>query len=184
MELATFIYPLIITLFFTALSGSVYYRIFLKRDVAIATVFFGVLVFCIVYFVSFEDNIGLGIGLLGILSLIRLRSTPENLIDISYIFYSITIGLINTSLENVPMMLLVDAILTTILALLSSQIIFQKKINTINIVIDDLNFNLLGNRTEVTKKISEEYELKVKNWEIIKVNRLKDTVTIKVIYEE
>lgn len=178
-----FLYPIGTTLFFTSLSALFYYKLYPKRDIAGATVIFGLLVFCIVFFVSFEHNIGLGIGLLGILSLIRLRSTPENLIDISFIFYSITVGLLNASIQSIGTIWVVNAMLTGILFAIASHFLFRKKIISTRVIFDDLNFEEMNNIQELKKRIKKDLNIEAIEAEVTRVDHLRDTVTVSVKYE-
>jgi hypothetical protein len=178
-----FLYPLFATLFFTGISALYYYKLYFKRDIAAATVMFSLLVFCIVFFVSFEHNIGLGIGLLGILSLIRLRSTPENLVDISFVFYAITIGLLNASIQGIGTILLVNAIISIVLYFLSTNIFFKKRIVKTRIIFDDLNFEEMHSREELKKRIKKDLKIEALTAEITKIDYMKDCVTVNITYE-
>lgn len=144
---------------------------------------FSLLVFCIVFFVSFEHNIGLGIGLLGILSLIRLRSTPENLIDISFIFYSITVGLLNASIQSIGTIWVVNAILTGILFAISSHFLFRKKIVSTRVIFDDLNFKEMHSSRELKERIKKDLNIEAIEARVTRIDHLRDTVTVRVTYE-
>ncbi len=183
ITIQNFLYPLLATLFFTGVSAFYYYKLYLKRDIAGATVMFSLLVFCIVFFVSFEHNIGLGIGLLGILSLIRLRSTPENLIDISFVFYSITIGLLNASIQGIGMILIVNAILSVVLYFLSTNFLFRRKIVKTKVVFDDLNFEEINSKAKLKQRIKKDLNIDAVGAEVTKIDYLKDCVTVMITYE-
>lgn len=184
MDILNFLYSIGITIFFTVVSATVYFRIYNKKDVAFSTAFYGLLVFCIVYFVSFESNLGLGIGLLGILSLIRLRSTPENLIDISFIFYSITIGLINASVsDNFMAIAIVDVLLTVILLVLASRMIFRRNIVTSKVVFDDIEFEKLDSQKYLKDRVKKDLKIKPLYVTITRIDYLRDSVTLNVLYE-
>ncbi len=184
MDIANFLYSIGLTLGFTALSAGIYFRIFNKKDIAFSTALYGLLVFCIVYFVSFESNIGLGIGLLGILSLIRLRSTPENLIDISFIFYSITIGLLNASMsDDLLSVVIADGFLTTVLIALASGLFFRKNIVTSKVIFDDLEFEKLNSLKYLKERVKKDLKIDPIYVAVTRVDYLKDSVNVKVTYE-
>lgn len=177
-----FLLPLFATLFFSVLSAIFYYKYNLKRDIASSTVIFSVLVFFIVYFVSFENNIGLGIGLLGILSLIRLRSTPENLTDIGLIFYAISLGLLNASIIDIYTVLIVDTLSSLVLFALYSGMIFKKRITSMKIVFDDLNFEEKHSMTKIKERVKKDHGILPIYAHISKIDHLKDTVTVNILY--
>lgn len=178
-----FLLPLGATLLFSILSAFFYYKYNLKRDIAASTVIFSVLVFFIVYFVSFENNIGLGIGLLGILSLIRLRSTPENLTDIGLIFYAISLGLLNASIGDFYTILIVDFLSSIILFALYSGLIFKRKMTSMKVVFDDLNFEDKKNMEKIKERVRKEHNINPVYAHISKIDHLKDTVTVIIFYE-
>jgi len=184
MDIANFLYSIGITLGFTALSAGVYFRIYNKRDVAFSTALYGLLIFCIVYFVSFESNIGLGIGLLGILSLIRLRSTPENLIDISFVFYSITIGLLNASMSDKLLTIIIaDGFLTVILIALASGLFFRRNIVSSKVVFDDLEFEKLDSVKYLKERVKKDLKIDPIYVSVTRIDYLKDSVNLRVTYE-
>jgi Domain of unknown function (DUF4956) len=184
MDITNFFLSIGITLSFTVVSSAIYFRIYNKKDVAFSTAFYGILVFSIVYFVSFESNLGLGIGLLGILSLIRLRSTPENLIDISFIFYSITIGLINASVSDDYMSIaILDLVLTVILIVLASGVLFRKNIVSSKVVFDDLEFEKLDSVKYLKERVKKELKIDPIYVAVTRIDYLKDSVNLRVTYE-
>lgn len=184
MAFQEFLLPILITIFFSSISAIFYYRHYLKRDIAISIILYSLFVFCIVYFVSFEDNLGLGLGLLGILSLIRLRSSVDNLIDIGFIFYSITIGLLNASIQEVlPMIISVNVFLTLMILLLGSGVIFQRNLATTKITFDDLDLDRLADPSYLKGRVKERLRVNVLDLQVENVNYLRDSVTVTVTYE-
>jgi len=172
-----------LTLLFSLLAAFFYYKKFYKKDIATSVVLYSLLIFNIVFFISFENNIGLGIGLLGILSLIRLRSTLDNLTDIGFIFYAIGIGLLNASISSIPTLLVVDGLLAFILILLSSDLIlFKEKLKT-EIVFDELIVKKANDLESVKKEIQKQYGIYPIHVNVKNINHLKDSTTIEVIYD-
>ncbi|MBN2087937.1 DUF4956 domain-containing protein [Candidatus Peregrinibacteria bacterium] len=171
-----------ITLVFSLATALFYYYKYGKREIANSIIIYSLLVFCIVYFVSFENNLGLGIGLLGILSLVRLRSTPENPIDIGFVFYSIAIGLLNASIGNIETILVVNLILTVVILFLSSGILFNKNYIKTEIVFDDLTAENLEDREKLLKIIKTKYGINPKQIKTKNINYLKDSITVEVYY--
>lgn len=184
MDLSILANPLGVTLLFSGLAAMYHYKRFLKKEFAVSVVVFALLVFFIVKFVSFEDNIGLGIGLLGILSLIRLRTALGSLIDISYIFYAITIGLLNASLVDAPIALIgVNVFLCGLVVVLTSNFVFKRRIVSTKVVFDDLDLACLNDSRMLREKVIEKLDINPIFIQVNNVNFLKDSVTLKITYE-
>lgn len=172
-----------ITIAFSLLASIYHYYRFSKRDIAMAIAFYGLLVFCIIYFVSFEDNVGLGIGLLGILSMIRLRSTAENMIDIGYIFYVIVIGLLNASVKDWQTIVTVNGVLMLILFFLSSGLIYKQNSIQTELIFDDLEAEKLDDRIKLMNLIEKKIGIRPYNIRVKSINYLKDSITVDVTYD-
>ena len=72
-----------------------YYRRYRRRDLVTTFTVLNVAVFAVALMLGgAEVGIGLGMGLFGVLSIIRLRSTQISQRDIAYYFSSLSIGLI------------------------------------------------------------------------------------------
>ncbi len=182
-----FLIPLGITVGFTAIAAGYYHGRYHKRDISFSIVLYALLVFSIVYFVSFENNIGLGIGLLGILSLIRLRSTLENLLDIGFIFYAITIGLINASAASnlsLWVIILINVILTLAVCMLTTTWFFKTNVVKSKVTFDDFDMTKLGNQRFLRAYVKQKTHIVVKNVEIIHIDYLKDSVSVRIFYED
>jgi len=178
-----FIFASFLTLSFSLAASFFYNKKFFKKDLSIAIIIYSLLIFNIVYFVSFDEkSIGLGIGLLGILSLIRLRSTLENLIDIGYVFYAITIGLLNASLENQLTILVVNIFIFSVLIITTSGLFFKNKVLKTNIVFDEIFFKDLGDKNFIKNEIKKKYNITPIEIEVLSLNYLKDSANLEVSY--
>ena len=171
------------TLLFSFVVALFYYHKFFKRDIAIAVVLYSMLIFAIVFFVSFQSNIGLGLGLLGVLSLIRLRSIPESLVDVGFIFYAITIGLLGASILDLGSIVLIDLLLTFILILLTAGLFFRKNIVKTKITFDEIFFDKLNDVDFLRRKIQKKYSIKAINVRVVNINYLKDSATLEITYD-
>ena len=80
----------------TVLVYFVYFRRHFRRDLALAYVALNVGSFAVTMLLSGSDaGMGLGLGLFGILSIIRLRSDTLTQEEVAYYFISLAIGLVN-----------------------------------------------------------------------------------------
>lgn len=86
----------------TVLSYALYFRRHRRRDLLLSYIALNIGVLAVtIALSSVEVGIGLGIGLFGILSIIRLRSDQITQQEIAYYFVSLVLGLI-TGLRPVP----------------------------------------------------------------------------------
>lgn len=182
MDLTTFFLPGLFTLGFSLMAAFYHHHLFNKKDLALSIVVFSLLIFFIVHFVSFEGSLGLGIGLLGILSIVRLRSTPENLIDIAYIFYAITLGLLSASIKDLPTLFSVHLAMTLLLVALSSPLFFRKSLVKTDIIFDELVVHKLSHTTSLKKEIQVRFGVDPVEVEILKIDYLKDSIVLRVTY--
>src|SRR5699024_5801676 len=80
----------------TILVCLVYFRWHFRRDLALAYIVLSMGIFAVTLVLSDSDAaLGLGLGLFGILSIIRLRSDTLTQEEVAYYFISLALGLIN-----------------------------------------------------------------------------------------
>lgn len=164
--------------------SAVYFARFHKRNIAVALIIFAVCVFSIVFFVSFEDNIGLGIGLLGILSLIRLRTNIGNLTDISFLFYSITLGLLTASLvHDLTTVIIVNVILSVMVLIVTSEKVIPKKFAKMKITFDEVIIDPSHTTERIEQKIKDKYGITPIRVNPLQIDYLKDSCVLEITYE-
>src|SRR6185503_7955755 len=79
----------------TVLAYGIYFRRYYRRDLLLAYFSLNVGVFAVVSILAGSSaGVGLGLGLFGILSIIRLRSDPITQEEIAYYFIALALGLI------------------------------------------------------------------------------------------
>ena len=183
IDLQDLLIPALTTLGFTSAASLYYFLSFQKKELAVSIVLFGMLIFSIVHFVSFEGNIGLGIGLLGILSIIRLRNTLDNLTDIGFIFFAITIGLINAAMsQDATVMVMVNLVLTALLCILTSPLVFSGSRVNSKLVLDTLSSTDIKSPAKLKLRVKKILNAEILELKILELNELKDSVTVIVSY--
>lgn len=170
------------TLGLALISALYYFYCHRKKDVAVSILLYSTFIFSIIFFVSFENNLGLGIGLLGILSLIRLRSALENLVDISFIFYAITIGLLGASIPDFMTLFYAQISLTAITLFFSSNYIFGKSLMSTQIILDEIILENLSRQSELKSFLKKRYGIQPVKVNIKKIDYLKDSIVLDVSY--
>lgn len=80
----------------TLLAGVIYFRRYHRRDLVLAYAALNVGVLAVTVVLSSGDaGLGLGLGLFGILSIIRLRSDAITQEEVAYYFVALALGLVN-----------------------------------------------------------------------------------------
>ncbi|MEI2826082.1 MAG: DUF4956 domain-containing protein [Dermatophilaceae bacterium] len=91
-----------------------------KADLALSFIVLNLGIFGVVALLAGnEAGLALGMGLFGILSIIRLRSTQISQTEVAYFFTSLVLGLVNSlGVTNFALMLSINAVLVGVLVIL------------------------------------------------------------------
>jgi hypothetical protein len=91
---------------------AIYYRRHARRDLVMAYVCFNVGLFVVLEVISTQSvSAGLGLGLFGILSIVRLRSEPFSNGEMGYFFVALVMGLLNgIGMDNMAMAALLNVV--------------------------------------------------------------------------
>jgi hypothetical protein len=114
MSLATTLPALVLDLVaIVILAYGIYFRRHWRRDLLGAYVALNLGVFCAVRLLLTQDvGVGLGFGLFGILSIVRLRSSSIAQEEVGYYFVALTLGLVNgLGADSLTVAVVLDAVL-------------------------------------------------------------------------
>ncbi|WRS29411.1 DUF4956 domain-containing protein [Actinomycetaceae bacterium MB13-C1-2] len=109
------------------LTLALYYRRHRRRDLVTAYAVLNVGVFAVASVLgSVEIGLGVGMGLFGVLSIIRLRSTEISQYEVAYYFSALSIGLI-TGLDatSIPATAALVTMILVVVAIIDSQVLFS-----------------------------------------------------------
>ncbi len=109
------------------LTLALYYRRHRRRDLVTAYAVLNVGVFAVASVLgSVEIGLGVGMGLFGVLSIIRLRSTEISQYEVAYYFSALSIGLITgLNATSVTTTASLVAMILAVVAIIDSQILFS-----------------------------------------------------------
>lgn len=118
-----------------------------------------------------EANLGagLGLGLFGVLSIIRLRSTEISHVDIAYYFSSLALGLIAGLAQTVEVAAVLVVLILAALALADSPLFFSHW-HTLPLVLD----RAFSDEASARAYCAEKLGLAVANLEITRVDLVQD----------
>jgi hypothetical protein len=169
------------------LIGVIYYKYSKKVEMVFSNILIGIMIFLICSILeSIELHIGMALGLFGIFSIIRFRTTTYSVKDITYIFIVIGISIINSQAHIPPPILgaaliNISVVLITYLLelylknkLLNKFLIIYKKPEMLK---PDLNKELL-------KDLSRQTGQNIEKVKIIKLNIDKGNAQVEVYFKD
>ena len=181
---------LLISIFFTWLIiDRLYYAKSHRRDFRFTFMLIPVAIFLIVFFMIFvlEDmkgktSMGVGIGLFGIFSIMRYRTDTMPVREMTYLFVTIALAVVNAVSVDVPF---AEVILTNVLVAAAVWVgEKQLKSNTTKLVqYDRIELIKPERRQELIADLRERTGLKVLNVEVGAIDFLRDMVMLRVYYD-
>lgn len=180
---------LIISIFFTWLIiDRLYYAKSHRRDFRFTFMLIPVAIFLIVFFMIFvlEDmkgktSMGVGIGLFGIFSIMRYRTDTMPVREMTYLFITIALAVVNAVSVDIPF---AEVILTNLLvaaAVWAGE--KQLKSNTTKLVqYDRIELIIPERRQELIDDLQARLGLNITNVEVGAVDFLKDMAMLKITY--
>ena len=181
---------LLISIFFTWLIiDRLYYAKSHRRDFRFTFMLIPVAIFLIVFFMIFvlEDmkgktSMGVGIGLFGIFSIMRYRTDTMPVREMTYLFITIALAVVNAVSVDVPF---AEVILTNVLVAVAVWVgEKQLKSNTTKLVqYDRIELIVPERRQELIDDLQARLGLNVTNVEIGAVDFLKDMAMLRITYD-
>ena len=181
---------LLISIFFTWLIiDRLYYAKSHRRDFRFTFMLIPVAIFLIVFFMIFvlEDmkgktSMGVGIGLFGIFSIMRYRTDTMPVREMTYLFVTIALAVVNAVSVDVPF---AEVILTNVLVAVAVWVgEKQLKSNTTKLVqYDRIELIVPERRQELIDDLQARLGLNVTNVEIGAVDFLKDMAMLRITYD-
>ena len=181
---------LLISIFFTWLIiDRLYYAKSHRRDFRFTFMLIPVAIFLIVFFMIFvlEDmkgktSMGVGIGLFGIFSIMRYRTDTMPVREMTYLFITIALAVVNAVSVDVPF---AEVILTNVLVTAAVWVgEKQLKSNTTKLVqYDRIELIVPERRQELIDDLQARLGLNVTNVEIGAVDFLKDMAMLRITYD-
>ena len=181
---------LLISIFFTWLIiDRLYYAKSHRRDFRFTFMLIPVAIFLIVFFMIFvlEDmkgktSMGVGIGLFGIFSIMRYRTDTMPVREMTYLFITIALAVVNAVSVDVPF---AEVILTNVLVAAAVWVgEKQLKSNTTKLVqYDRIELIVPERRQELIDDLQARLGLNVTNVEIGAIDFLKDMAMLRITYD-
>jgi hypothetical protein len=169
------------------LVGVIYYKFSKKTEMVFSNILIGIMIFLICSILeSIELHIGMALGLFGIFSIIRFRTTTYSVKDITYIFIVIGISIINSQ-AHIPPPILGAALINVSIVFITYmlELYLQKKLlnrliliyNKPEMLKPDLNKDLL-------KDLSRHTGQNIEKVKIIELNIDKGNAKVEVYFKD
>jgi hypothetical protein len=174
-----------INLIFVSGIVRLHFRLYRQRDYAFSYFLLNVVTFSLGFMMtSVRLELGLGLGLFGVFSILRYRTEAIRVRDLTYLLAFIGIGLLNSlaygEISLVELLLMNGLIAGTIAALEGSAFAGREQVR--RVVFDRLDLLAPELAQELLENLRSRTRLPVDRYEIGDVDLLRDTVEISVFY--
>ncbi len=164
-----------------------YYPIAKRKDYLFTYILISVVIFLLCFLLeNVKLQLGFALGLFAIFGIIRYRTNPIPIKEMTYLFLVIGISVIN-ALANKKVSyaeLLFTNFTILLVAFLLERVFLLKHESTKTILYERIDLIRTDRRAELIKDLEERTGLKINRIEVGRINFLRDTVRIKIHYWE
>lgn len=157
-----------------------------KRYVFTFLAFNTVIYFVLSFMTSIEIGIGVGFGLFAIFSILRYRTDPIPIREMTYLFIIAALPVMNSASsnsENWPQLVIANIVILAIMLVLEKEWGFHYEASK-RIVYEKIELIRPDRRAELVADLELRTGLKIKRLTIGKVDFLRDIVNIKVYFDD
>ena len=156
-----------------------------RKEFVFTFIIIGSTVFVLSFMLSsINMELGLALGLFAIFGIMRYRTAPIMVKEMTYLFLSITISVINSlasaGYTNVHLIIANSAII--LLTILMELFWMRKTLSTLVIKYEKISFILPENHEKLKADLAERLGIEIINFKIGNVDFLRDTVSVVITY--
>ena len=182
-----FILRLGIDLFFASIvTFAVYMRRYGRNEYLFTYIMFNVVTFTLCFSLrQVPIELGFALGLFAVFGILRYRTEPIRIHDLTYLFIVIGIGIYNAVANNqvsLGELLIVNGVISGLPGLLESRLQLHQ-FSSMHIVYDDIA-QLNASKESFTAELSKRTGKSVQRYRINNIDLLRETIEITVIYKE
>jgi len=162
----------------------IYYKVYGRRDFFFTFFMFNLIIFIITVLLNSNSgfSIGAAFGLFAIFAMLRYRTEDISARDMTYLFMSITIGLISSiNMGTMLEIIIIDAIILLAAYLIEGNV-FAKAEFVKSIQYEKIELVTPENEAGLLKDLKERTGLKIHKVHVKRIDFLRDTAEIKVYY--
>ncbi|MBP1929970.1 hypothetical protein J2741_002566 [Methanolinea mesophila] len=144
-----------------------------------------VIYFIMGLFTSIELSIGTGFGLFALFSILRYRTETVPIREMTYLFVMAALPILNSvlwGLGEYDRLLIVDVIIILTIWILDRAWGFNREHFQMNVKYEKIDLIKRENREEMLRDLTERTGLIVHDYEVLKINFLRDVAEIRITY--
>lgn len=172
-------------LFLTLIIRGIYYRISKRKDYLFTYYLLGSIVFFICFSLKKLDiDTGMGLGLFAIFSIIRYRTNPIAIKEMTYLFLVIGISVINALASKKISMVelgIINLFIFSMTYVLEYALLLKHETRK-TIIFENIELIKHGREEELKKELESRTGLIINRVEVGKLNFLDDTAQVRIFY--
>lgn len=185
-DVYTLLYRLILNLFFTTIIiRFIYYPKAKRKDYLFTYYLIGLITFFLCFALKKLDiDIGMGLGLFAIFGIIRYRTNPIEIKEMTYLFIVIGMSVVNALAKkqiSITEVLMLNGAVVVLTAGLEYVWLLKHETRK-TIVYEKINLIKPEMYTEMLKDLEERTGLNINRFEVGKIDFLNDTATVRIFY--
>ena len=163
----------------------VYFPIYRSRENVFTFFIFNIIIFLITYLLNkVEMSMGAAFGLFAVFSMLRYRTENISTKDMTYMFLSIALGLLNAvSKGGWDELLLINLIVIAVTYLLESNLLIKKETSKI-VMYENIELIKPERKVELIADLEKRMGVKINHITIGKIDFLRDLAIINAFYYE
>jgi hypothetical protein len=173
--------------FMSIVVGFVFWRLYKNREHVFTLFVFNLMTFSICMLLrKVPVDLGFALGLFAVFGILRYRTEPVRIKDLTYMFIVIGLGIVN----GIANKKISGAELLTVNALISCTAVFieliptDKRERSIPMLYDNLALLAPGKQTELVADLTTRTGLVVKRVELVRYDLVRDSAELMIIYEQ
>ncbi len=172
----------LIIIYFVA--KKIYYKVRKRSNILFALLMLNILVFFVCYLLqSVQLSIGFAFGIFAIFSILRYRTSTVPIKEMTYIFISISVAIIN-ALTNIEtgygIMLFTNVTIVAFTYVFEKKFIRNESVKTV--IYEKIDLIKPVNHAELMEDLQERTGLNIHRFEIGRIDFLRDTSRIRIYY--
>lgn len=145
-------------------------------------VFNFIIFFISIFFSQVEISMGATFGMFAVFSMLRYRTEGISLVDMTYLFLAISLGLLNSvAYGDISLKIAINGIILGMVQLLDNEKLFPS-LKTQLIILD--NIDLIKDEKALLEDLKNRTNLNIQRFSIIEIDYLKDSCKINIYYFE
>ena len=173
-------------LFASIVTFAVYMKRYGRNEYLFTYMMFNVITFTLCFSLrQVPIELGFALGLFAVFGILRYRTEPIRIHDLTYLFIVIGLGIYNAVANNqvsLSELLIVNAVISGLPGLLESRLQLNR-FSSMNILYDNLE-QLTASKEDFTKDLSKRTGKSVQHFRINNIDLLRETVDITIIYKD